>query len=341
MLPTAAQTDRASATSSDAPLVSFVIPVKNDAVRLARCLKAIRACDYPAGLVEIIVADNGSDDGSDQVASDAGARVVSLPHRRVAALRNAAARVARGAILAFVDADHEIVPDWTCRAVDALSSPEVGAAGAPYHAPSDGTWVQRMYDAFRDHAPGRRAVEWLASGNLAIRREVFEQVDGFDTSLETCEDVDLCQRLRSAGFAVVSDASLRSVHHGDPSTLGALFSQELWRGRDNLRASLRGPVTLRGLPSIVLPALVLDVIVVATVATLITGRGVIAAAAIALLAGLAAARASRLLIHLGRANAADLVRALAVASVYDLARALAPMLQAGHHHRRSAPRSDW
>jgi hypothetical protein len=317
--------------------VSFVIPVKDDAVRLARCLKSIQDSDYPADAIEIIVVDNGSEDGSDVVARDAGARVISLPHFRVAALRNAGARAAEGDILAFVDADHEIVSDWTSKAVDALTTPGVGAAGAPYHAPAGGTWVQRMYDAFRDHAPGRRSVEWLASGNLAVRRSVFDRVNGFDTSLETCEDVDLCQRIRWSGCDIVSDGGLRSVHHGDPPTLRALFTQELWHGRDNLRASLRGPVTTRGLPSIVMPAVVLDLLVVAVGAEVVTGRPLITALALSALGGLSAVRAARMLNNLGRASAVDVMRAFVVASVYDMARALAPLLQSEYHHRRELP----
>jgi GT2 family glycosyltransferase len=316
----------------DVPVVSFVIPVKDDAVRLARCLKSIRESDCPDGAVEIIVVDNGSSDGSDAVAAEAGARVMSLPRLRVAALRNAGALAARGDILAFVDADHEIVAGWIEQALEALATPGVVAVGAPYHPPADATWVQRMYDAFRDHSPGRRPVEWLASGNLAVRHDVFTRVGGFDTSLETCEDVDLCQRLRMAGHEILSDAGLRSVHHGDPRTLRALFSQELWHGRDNLRASLRGPVTSHGLPSIVLPAIVLDLIVVAVGAEVLARRPLITALALAALAGLAAIRARRMLSHLGRAGVVDVARALVVAAVYDFARALAPLLNAEYHH---------
>ncbi len=83
-----------------------------------------------------------------------------------------------------------------------------------------------------------------------------------------------------------------------------------------------------------MPALVLDLLVVAVAATVITGRPTIAVVAFALLGALAVLRASRMLLHLDRAQAVDVPRALVVASVYDLARALAPMLHADHHNRR-------
>ena len=103
-------------------MVSFVIPVKNDASRLRRCLASITANVYPRDLIDIIVVDNQSTDASPQVGRDAGATVVNSTARSVAELRNSGADGARGSILAFVDADHEIDPDWIETALDVLSA---------------------------------------------------------------------------------------------------------------------------------------------------------------------------------------------------------------------------
>jgi glycosyltransferase involved in cell wall biosynthesis len=67
------------------PTVSFVIPVLNDATGLARCLGSIKSNDYPGERLEVIVVDNGSTDGSDDVAVRAGATVLRLPGLSVAA----------------------------------------------------------------------------------------------------------------------------------------------------------------------------------------------------------------------------------------------------------------
>jgi GT2 family glycosyltransferase len=132
-------------------------------------------------------------------------------------------------LLAFVDADQELDPGWCDAAIHALADASVTAVGAQYHAPADGTWVQRMYDRMRGHQPGTRGAAWLPSGNFVIRRTAFGRAGGFDTSLETCEDVDLCQRITAAGGRLFSVDRLRSIHHGDPATLG-LVQGELWRG---------------------------------------------------------------------------------------------------------------
>ena len=320
------------------PLVSFIIPVRNDADRLQRCLATIRENDYPSSRIEVVVADNGSIDTSAAVARSRGATVLALPGLRVGELRNHAAAAARGSILAFVDADHEIDARWVASAVENLQQPSVAAVGALCDPPVDGTWVQHTYGALRGRVSGRHDVDWLGSGNMAIWKSVFEQHRGFDTGLETCEDVDLCQRLRLSGLRIVSDERLRSVHLGDPATLGALFRGELWRGRDNIRASVRGPLTLRELPSVVIPVAELGLIVVASVgiaASPVTGSGIALSAAGAL-AALIGARAARILRRGHSRSPVGITRAIAVAAVYDLARALALVTRTGHAARSRA-----
>ena len=234
-------------------MISVVIPVRNGAAHLGRCLSSIAANLQPADGVEIVVVDNGSSDDSGGIARRLGVRVIDRPGLRVGACRNAGAVASRGAILAFIDADNEIGPGWLEACAREFQEPSLGAAGLPYRAPADATWVQRMYDALRAKSTQRRDVDWLGAGNLAVRRAVFEQVGGFDERLEACEDVQLCQSVRQAGYRVVSVPGMESVHHGDPGTLSELFFGELWRGRDNVRVSLRAPLTIRAMPSVLMP----------------------------------------------------------------------------------------
>jgi GT2 family glycosyltransferase len=309
--------------------LSFIVPVRNDVDGIERCLKSIVAAASGRGF-ELIVVDNGSIDGSGARARALGATVIQLDGR-VARLRNAAARAARGQFLAFIDADHEIDPHWVSAAMERLADDSIAAVGAAYHPPLSANWVQRAYDLLRDHQPGFREATWLGSGNLAVQRRCFEAVGGFDETLETCEDVDLCQRLRRAGFRVLADSRLRSTHYGDPSTLGRLFVSELWRGRDNLRVSMREPL-LRELPSVVIPVVDLCAGVIATGASLYWGRQAlpIVLGAVLLVLTLSFLRAWRMV---GRSKAGTLrefVQAWSVALLYDVARALALVVRVPH-----------
>jgi GT2 family glycosyltransferase len=321
------------------PVLSFVIPVKNDATRLRNCLTSIGA-SQPSVATEIIVVDNGSTDDSAAVARSFGARVLDMPEGRVSALRNYAAHLAAGPYIAFVDADNELGPGWSRSAVEILKDSSIAAAGAPYHAPNPGTWVQSAYDLFRPHRPGTRPAMWLPSGNLVVRKTAFEQLGGFDAELETCEDVDFCQRLRASGGRLVASERLRSVHRGDPTTLRALFLGELWRGRDNLRVTLREPLSWRSTVGLLVTLgtlAALAALPIGLVTSAVGGRWLALAGALALLA-VVALRSVMLL-----ANAESRVFSLksasqvvVVAAVYDVARALALITSAGHQSRRKA-----
>lgn len=312
--------------------VSFVVPVRNDAVRLRRCLESLLAdaADTPH---EIIVMDHGSTDDSVDTARRLGARTVSRASGTVATLRNDGVSLARAPLVAFVDADHQISRGWLAAALAALAAPEVGAVGAPYHAPADGTWVQRAYDGFRRHPTRTEPAEWFGAGNLVVRRAAFDAVGGFDTGLESCEDVDLCFRFARSGWTLLSVPAMHSVHHGDPPTLGRLFWSELWRGRDNLRVSLRGPRSLTNIVSTLIPVVELGAFVVA-LAGLVTGfplgRGV-GLLALAVLLGLIALRTFAILRNARVPGGVP--AAFAVAATYDAGRALALVARAGHHRR--------
>jgi hypothetical protein len=190
-------------------------------------------------------------------------------------------------------------------------------------------------------------VAWLGSGNLAVRRHAFEAIGGFDTSLETCEDVDLCNRLRLAGHRIVSDARLRSVHYGDPETLGRLFFSELWRGRDNIRATLRGPLTPRAIPSLAIPLfdlLCLSTVIVGAVGVIFApaARGLAIWLVVAGAAGFMSfsiLRAARMTLSGCPVTPREIASNFAVACVYDLARALALVFRVTHKTRRGVARA--
>jgi hypothetical protein len=258
--------------------------------------------------------------------------VLELPGLKVGELRNRGAAAAQTSLLAFVDADHEVAAGWMRAALDGLADTRVAAIGAPYTSPPHPTWVQRLYDAFRPHRRAPHDVAWLGAGNLVVRADVFRTVGGFDITLEACEDVDFCQKLTAAGHVLRCDPAMQSVHYGDPRTLGALFKSELWRGRGNLRVSLRGPLTAGSLPSVVIPIVDLAAIAAAAAGVVLWSPLLVAAAAGAFL-GLAGLRASVLWNRLEPRSIGDLGRAFVVACTYDLARALA--LVARTPHRRA------
>jgi cellulose synthase/poly-beta-1,6-N-acetylglucosamine synthase-like glycosyltransferase len=279
--------------------------------------------------------DHGSVDSTLEVAQRLGARAETRDGGNVAALRNAGARLAVAPLIAFVDADHRVARGWLAAALDALKDTTVGAVGAPYHAPSDGTWVQRAYDGFRRHPTRDEPAEWFGAGNLVVRRDAFDALGGFDDRLETCEDVDFCFRMRHAGWQLLNVPAMHSVHYGDPPTLKRLFLSELWRGRDNLRVSVRGPWSPRNLASMVIPVVQLAglfALMIGLASGTSTGITVALLALVAVVA-LVVLRAGLLLWNTRARNRVGVMAALLVAATFDAGRALALVARSGHHRR--------
>ncbi len=240
--------------SVDVPMVSIVIPVKNDAGRLDVCLRSLKRQAYPVESCEIIVVDNGSTDDSAAVAASYGAKILQFPGLRVGALRNRGVRESRGEILAFVDSDHEVPSTWITSGVNVLQvCPAIRVVGAACLAPPHGTWVQRAWEKHRLRCHKRGPVPWLGAGNMFLRRADFEAAGGFAEELVAAEDVDLCVRLGREFGSIVSDPAIVNIHHGEPPTIVAFFLKEYWRGSSGLRAFIRHGMPMHELPSLLYP----------------------------------------------------------------------------------------
>lgn len=317
-----------------------MIPVRNDAGNLARCLKALQA-QPDADAIEIIVADNGSTDTSREVAASLGATVFRMADVLVSTLRNEGTRRARGPLVAFIDADNVVSPNWLERVFPHFARERVVAVGLDYSSPPGGTWIQRVYDGFRSHPLEVEQVRWLASGNIVVRRSAALAINGFDETLETSEDFDFCTRLRLRGGEILADPGLTSIHLGDPQTLGDLFHSELWRGRDTLRLGLRGVHSWSELPSILFPIITLGSIAVAvtTMALVpVVGAHLLwwTVAALSLVLELSWMRAVRMFGRL-RGPLVLFPAVWTVALVYDLARAFALVVRMPHRRAPATP----
>lgn len=238
--------------------VSFIIPALNVEAYLPRCLEAIRRQEAGADFFfEVIVVDNGSADRTVEIAREHGARIYSAPGETVAALRNIGAARARGRFLAYVDADCIIGEGWLANALRHFSNPEVGGVGAATGI-EDGknSWVERTWLLQRRNGTetGVRPVSWLPTENLVIRKTAFEAAGGFNESLITCEDVDLCYRLsRQCKSKILSDPAMRSVHLGEARTLRQFYRKEKWRGMGNFQGLLSHGIIRDEIPSLLLP----------------------------------------------------------------------------------------
>lgn len=231
---------------------SIIIPARNEDGNIGRCLDSIAALEWDRSDYEVIVADNGSHDLTATIAIRKGARVLVRPGLTIAALRNCGAHMARGETLAFLDADCTVEMDWLREAVKYLPQKEVVCFGSPPIVTEDATWVQKAWFMVRGKNRQVLDVEWLESMNMFVRRADFEKVSGFDETMVTCEDYDLCVRLRAVG-RIVSDSNIVATHHGESASLAHFFKKEYWRGTSNLYGFRRHGFSWNELPSVAFP----------------------------------------------------------------------------------------
>jgi glycosyltransferase involved in cell wall biosynthesis len=188
-----------SARVNEALDFSLIIPARNESEFLPRLLATVDAARsrYAGGrdAIEVIVADNVSTDDTAAIARAHGCRVTHIEPRSIAAVRNGGAAIARGRILAFVDADSRIHPE-SFDAIDrAMRSARViaGATGVALERWSLGIWVTYVLLV---------SFVWLTgmdTGIVFCRREDFEAIGGYDERRLVAEDVVFLWTLRRLG----------------------------------------------------------------------------------------------------------------------------------------------
>jgi GT2 family glycosyltransferase len=188
-----------------------VVACLNGVETLDRQLNALLA--RPATVpFEVVVADNGSTDGSRRVAAEfarrsQAVRVVDASDRAgLAHARNAGAAAAQGDALAFCDQDDEVAPGWVDAMARALAEHDVVAGRLEHDRLNEG-WAIAVRGRPQTEALVRFEIEGappFAFGcTLGVRRAVHESIGGFDEAFEQgCEDVDYCWRLQSAGHVL-------------------------------------------------------------------------------------------------------------------------------------------
>jgi len=224
---------------AQAPPISIIIPTYARPQALHSCLESIAGLDYEARGFEVIVVDDGSPAPLREVAARFAdrldVRVEREENRGPAAARNAGAALARGPLLAFTDDDCLPDPGWL-RALASrhLEAPEKVIGGRtinvltqnPYSAASQFILdlVYAHYNTDPEHA------RFFASNNLAVPRELFLDIGGFDARFRTAEDRELCDRWRHDGRGMIY-AREAMVRHAHPLTLPAFFRQHFRYGQ--------------------------------------------------------------------------------------------------------------
>ncbi|MCR9142881.1 MAG: glycosyltransferase [bacterium] len=173
------------------PTVSIIVPTLNEEEDLPILLGSIKAQSFSD--YEIIVADAGSKDRTQEIAEAAGARVV--PGGMPGPGRNRGAEASRGELLFFFDADVDLPPDFLERAVGEMNERMLDLATCEFKPKSDLKLDEIMFRFANLSVKMNQDINPRAAGFcIFISARLFRRVGGFDESLKLAEDHDLVQR---------------------------------------------------------------------------------------------------------------------------------------------------
>ncbi|MGH9379527.1 MAG: glycosyltransferase [Thermoanaerobaculia bacterium] len=211
------------------PRVSVVVCVYNGEETLEDCLDGLTALEYPD--YEVVVVDDGSTDGSAQIAARYPCRLIRTPNRGLSAARNTGLAAASGEIVAYIDADARPDPHWLHYLCETLRDSEddaerlreasrnnvVGVGGPNLPCRADGELAECVANA-----PGGpihvllsdREAEHIPGVNMAFRKEALEAIGGFDPTFRVAgDDVDVCWRIQARGWKLAFSPSAVVWHH--------------------------------------------------------------------------------------------------------------------------------
>lgn len=185
------------------PALSVVVIGRNEGRRLVRCLASVRTMQPPAGSVELIYVDSGSQDDSPRRAAALGATVVCLGADRpgAAAARNAGLRAARAPYVLFLDGDTVLHQQFASDALAAFDDPAVAVVwGHRREIAPRASLYNRVLDLDWVYPPGPSL---FCGGDALMRRAALAAVGGFDETLLAGEEPELCRRLRRRGHVIL------------------------------------------------------------------------------------------------------------------------------------------
>ncbi len=214
--------------------VSIIIPALNACRTLPACLQACQSQILPPGVeLEIILVDDGSIDGTPELAKDANVQLIQHNDQRgAAAARNSGLAVAQGEIILFTDADCLPQPNWVaemirpfqdhtvhgCKGIYATTQPELLAR-----------FVQIEYEDKYDLLRTQPVIDFIDTYSAGYRTEVLKAAGGFDEAIHYVEDQELSFRLAAAGHKMVFQETA-VVFHQHSNTLRRYFRKKVMIG---------------------------------------------------------------------------------------------------------------
>ncbi|HEU0000619.1 MAG TPA: glycosyltransferase [Ktedonobacteraceae bacterium] len=208
--------------------VSVIMPFSKPDVAAVALEKLMRQT-YPAHLTEIIVVGQGSSELARRWSVQA---IETDPIYYPGEARNIGAYAASGEYFLFLDDDCEPAPDWIEQCVLELQQPKIGAVGGQIRGKSKAFFAQCVdFSSFAFSQVSRRMETPVCSASLGVKRQAFEDAQGFSEQLRSGEDIDFCYRLMKMGYKTVYQPAVKVLHNHRRKKFSVLMRYSYFYGR--------------------------------------------------------------------------------------------------------------
>ena len=205
------------------PMISVVIPARNEEDTLSKCLDSLEGLDYPKDRLEIIIIDDGSTDGTSKILKGYTVERIGTSGVGPSEARNIGVKKARGEFVVFTDADCIVHKEWLNGLLKGFVDDAVVGTGGRQESPADETAFGRSVQGFLKSmsficdytktGAGIVKAEHNPTCNVMYRKAVLEEMGGFESGLWPGEDVELDYRIRRAGYNLMNNSNAIVYHY--------------------------------------------------------------------------------------------------------------------------------
>lgn len=237
---------RAINQDSSLPSVSIIVTTLNSESTIGECLRSILELDYPKHLLDVIVIDGGSIDGTIEQARKHPVKVVYSKLNPPSAY-NLVLKDVKKEIIGLVDSDAKVEKTWLRKLIKHLDKPDVAGASGTVETWNRDSLVPRIigYELNYRYRRLPDSVERVATMNLLLKTKIILEVGGFDELLHTQYDTDIGARLAKEGYRIAFDSEAKCYHFHRP-TLKTFYKQQYKYGQNTWKLYLKHPKLAKG-----------------------------------------------------------------------------------------------
>ncbi len=212
----------------ETPYMSVIVSTFNRSDLIKRCLNSLLSQSYPLDHLEVIVVNDGSTDDTEDILHKHKEKIVcdykwfSQPNCGKTKALNFAIKKSKGDIICLTDDDCIPDKDWIKNIVTGYVNEKVGGVGGLISPLGTGSFIENYTKKNKFHSNERQINIAMVGGNSSFRREVLDEIGGYDIFFRNGQDTEIGIRAQSKGYVFIYEPSAVVYHKEEESIIGIL-----------------------------------------------------------------------------------------------------------------------